>query len=228
MSETRKLHLPKSFDIYNFQYKKPIHNDLAVCIMYFNANKSKRILMNCLYVIEKLKMANIPVFVMEMYTTFPEIKDAFHLKADILLFQKERMCHLIEERIPKSYTKLMFMDGDIVFDNLNWYNDMSTKLNHFNAVHGFTKFVRLDITYKHIIDECLSFTFRKKYGDKVHRLEDPRLDSTLGALGAFSVTGSTKLAYFKMMLLEHLIHIVYSRGALYQIHIHIQSSYRKV
>jgi hypothetical protein len=164
MSKTRKLHLSKSFDLYNLQYTHPKHKDLAVCFTYFNAAKSKRILMNYLYVVEKLKIAGIPYFTIEMYESVPEIQDAFHVKTDFILFQKERLCSILEKHIPTSYTKLMFIDADIVFDNLNWYDDMSEKLNDYNAVHAFTKFVRLDITYKHVIDECLSFTFRKKYG----------------------------------------------------------------
>ena len=36
MSETRKLRLAKTFDIYNLHYKKPIKDDMAVCIVYFD------------------------------------------------------------------------------------------------------------------------------------------------------------------------------------------------
>ena len=117
--------LNKSFNLANIAYKEPKKDDMAVCLVYFNGNKSKRILMNYLYVVEKLRVANIPYFTMEMYRDTPEIKDAFHVKTNFILFQKERLCHLLEKRIPEKYSKLAFIDGDIVFENENWYNDLS-------------------------------------------------------------------------------------------------------
>ena len=201
MSETRKLRLPKSFDIYDIQYKEPTRKDMAVCIVYFNSNKSKRILMNCLYILEMLKLANIPYFVAEMYIEKPDIKEAFHYKTDIILFQKERLCHLMLEKIPTQYTKVMFMDSDIVFDNLNWYNEMSDKLDTYDAVHGFTKVLRLDITYKRVLDEVLSFTFRKKYGNTVHKVGPHTMGFAPGGAWGFKREWFNKIGFFENEIL---------------------------
>ena len=201
MSETRKLRLAKTFDIYNLHYKKPVKDDMAVCIVYFNSNKSKRILMNCLYVIEKLKLANIPYYVAEMYTDYPDIKEAFHYKTDIILFQKERLCHLMLEKVPAKYTKLMYIDGDIIFDNLNWYNEMSDKLDTYDAVHGFTKVLRLDITYKRVLDEVLSFTFRRKYGNTVHKVGKYKMGFAPGGAWGFKREWFNKIGFFENEIL---------------------------
>ena len=115
LKKTKKIiPLKPTFNIANFHYTVPVKDDLAIGIVFFNSTKSKRLLMNYLYNIEKLKLANIPVYTLEMYIDTPEIKDAFHYKTEFILFQKERLCYLLEKHIPKKYTKILFMDSDIL------------------------------------------------------------------------------------------------------------------
>jgi hypothetical protein len=163
-SAKKQMKLAKSFDLYDLKYKQPVKADLAVGLVYFNAVKSKRLLMNYLYVAEKFKMSNIPFFTLEMYETTPEIADAFHLKTDFTLFQKERLCHLLEKRIPKIYSKLLFIDSDLLFENSNWYNDLSEKLDNFNIVQPFERGVWLDITYKESVKTRIPIVFYNKLG----------------------------------------------------------------
>lgn len=122
--------------------------------------------MNYLYVAEKLKMAGIPFYTLEMYKEGqePELYDAFHYKTDFILFQKERLCHLLEKHIPASYSKLLFMDSDLLFQNANWYNDLSEKLDSFEVVQPFSKGVWLDITYRHVVKERMPILFYNKLG----------------------------------------------------------------
>jgi hypothetical protein len=191
----KKFVLPKSFDLGNIIYKKPKKDDLAVCLVYFNGNKSKRILMNYLYVVEKLKISNIPYFTMEMYDDFPEISEAFHIKTDFILFQKERLCHLLEKHIPDKYSKLVFIDGDIVFDNVNWYNELSDKLNSFNVVQVFEKCIRLDITYTKIVNESLTYILRKKFGN-VKFAPNTRMGFSPGGAWGFQRPWFKKVGFF--------------------------------
>lgn len=160
----RKTKMEKSFDLYDLRYVKPVKKDLAVCLVYFNCIKSKRLLMNYLYVVEKFKLAGIPLFTIEMYEDIPEIADAIHIKTDFILFQKERLCYLLEKRIPESFTKLLFIDSDLVFQNLNWYNELSQKLNSFNIVQPFEKGVWLDLTYTKIVKVRTPIVFYQKLG----------------------------------------------------------------
>lgn len=157
--------LNKSFDLFNIHYEEPVKKDMAIGLVYFNSAKSKRLLMNFLYTIEKFKMANIPTYTIEMYMTTPEIKDAIHVKTDFILFQKERLCHILEKHIPEKYTKLLFIDADLVFDNLHWYTDLSNKLNTTNIVQPFTNALWLDITYKKIVKQRPSIVLYLKVGD---------------------------------------------------------------
>ena len=156
--------LKKSFDLYNLKYLPPVNKDLAIGLVYFNAAKSKRLLMNYLYAAEKFKISNIPFYTVEMYETTPEIADAIHLKTDFTMFQKERLCHILEKHIPKSFTKLLFIDSDLIFENPNWYNELSEKLNNFEVVQPFSKGIWLDITYKKIVKERIPIIFYNKMG----------------------------------------------------------------
>jgi len=160
----KKTVLRSDFNIFDFRYEKPKRTDLAVGIVYFNSAKSKRLLMNYLYMVEKLKIADIPVYTLEMFEGEPEINDAFHYKTDFILFQKERLCSLLEKHIPKKFTKLVFMDSDLILDNPNWYNELSDRLNSFNIVQPFSKALWLDITYTKIVKERFSLAFFKKFG----------------------------------------------------------------
>jgi len=160
----KNIRLPKGFDLYDLKYVKPKTRDLAVGLVYFNCVKSKRLLMNYLYVLEKFKMADIPTYTIEMYEDTPEIHDAIHVKTEFILFQKERLCHLLEKHIPESYTKLLFIDCDLVFENLNWYNEISEKLKTNNIVQPFSKGVWLDITYRKIVKQRVPFVFYTKLG----------------------------------------------------------------
>ena len=160
----KKHRLPDNFDLFNIRYNEPQEKDIAVGLVYFNSAKSKRLLMNYLYVLEKYKIAGIPTYTIEMYEDTPEIKDAVHVKTDFILFQKERLCYILEKHIPEKYTKLLFIDTDVVFDNVNWYNDLSKKLKIVNIVQPFSYSIWLDITYTKIVKERIPIVFYKKYG----------------------------------------------------------------
>jgi len=160
----KKHSLPYNFDLFNIRYTEPHTKDIAIGLVYFNSAKSKRLLMNYLYVLEKYKVAGIPTYTIEMYDDTPEIKDAVHVKTDFILFQKERLCYILEKHIPEKYTKLLFIDTDVVFDNINWYNDLSKKLDTFNIVQPFKNAIWLDITYKKVLKSRVSVVFYNKFG----------------------------------------------------------------
>jgi len=161
----RKFVLDKDFDLFNIVYNEPAKKDMAVGLVYFNSAKSKRLLMNYLYIREKFKIANIPTYTIEMYINKPEINDAIHVKTDFILFQKERLCYILEKHIPPHFNKLLFIDTDLIFDNINWYADLSNKLDTANIVQPFSNAIWLDITYRKIIKHCISIVFSMKFGN---------------------------------------------------------------
>jgi hypothetical protein len=144
----------------NISYKSPIKDDLAVGFALFNYTKSKRLVINYLYTVEKMKVANIPTFTIELVIKGqrPTIKDAFHVYGSSYLFLKENLFRILETKIPEKYTKLLFLDADIIFDNPNWYNMLSDSLETYDVAHCFKTAKWLDITYtKYVQPDATTF-----------------------------------------------------------------------
>jgi hypothetical protein len=144
---------------------------MAICLVYFNSMKSKRMLMNYLYTVEKLKNAKIPYYTIELCFGEPEIKNAIHVSGKSYMFHKERLCRLIEKSVCWWYSKIMFLDADIVFANPNWYSDVSNLLNTHDVVQPFKRAVWLDITYKKSLMQLYTVADMKKevlYNSNLH------------------------------------------------------------
>ena len=151
-------------DVASCIYTKPRWKDIALCLVYFNSAKSKRLLMNYFYTLEKLKLANIPTYTIELYYDQPEIKNAFHVKGESYMFHKERLCRLIEKKVSWLYSKIMFLDADIVFTDPNWYSEVSNLLNSHDVVQPFKSALWSDISYKECLQGRNSITFADKGG----------------------------------------------------------------
>ena len=136
-------------DVATCAYDTPLLCDMAVGLVFFNPAKSKRMLMNYLYTVEKLKRAKLPYYTLELVygQEEPEIVDAFHYRAKNALFNKEQLCRLLERRMPWRYSKVVFMDADLVFTSKTWYADTSKQLTKFDVVQPFSSAVWLDVTY---------------------------------------------------------------------------------
>ena len=149
---------PSSPDIPNvadIRYQTPFRKDMAICFVFFNPAKSKRMLMNYLYTVEKLKCANIPYYTMELVygSTDPEIKEAFHVRSKTVMFHKEQLCRLLERKVSWWYSKLLFLDADLIFGDVGWYSRVSEALNNNDVVQPFTSAVWMDITYTKALQE---------------------------------------------------------------------------
>jgi hypothetical protein len=121
--------------------------DMAVCFVLFNSANTKRILMNYLYVRERLELEDIPTFTIELVFDKPQVKDAFHVKGSSHMFHKERLYRLLEQKIPNKYTKLAFFDADLIYDDPSWYDRTSMLLDRFDVVQMFETAHWLDLGY---------------------------------------------------------------------------------
>ena len=158
-------------DISKLFYNKPRWTDMVVCFVYFNPAGTNRMLMNYLYTVEKLKLAKIPYYTLEFHYGQPEISDAIHIPGKSVLFHKEQLCKLLEKYVSWWYSKLVFLDADIIFGNPDWYNETSRLLDTHHVVQTFSKCVWLDITYKESIQHRISVAFMdrtKPYESMLH------------------------------------------------------------
>lgn len=127
--------------------------DVAVGFVLFNPVKSKRIIMNYLYTKNIMEKQGVPTFTLELVlgNNVPEVAEdsnVFHVYGNSVMFHKERLCRLLEQKIPQTYTKLVFCDADIIFRRKDWYNELSKLLDSHDVVHPFTEGIWKDLTYK--------------------------------------------------------------------------------
>ena len=123
-------------------YIKPSCTDLAVLLVFYNPVGFKRILNNMLYVINTLKEKNIPYFIAECVfnNRKPQIPNATLLvHSNSYMFYKEQLVNNLEKLVPEQYTKLMVMDGDIIFDSPDWLDQVSMSLETNDIVQPFEK-----------------------------------------------------------------------------------------
>lgn len=135
-------------------------HDMALCFVFFNPARSTKLLMNYLYTVEKLRTSRIPFYTLELCygDNAPEIKKAFHIftRIENVMFHKEQLCHLLEKQIPSHFTKLLFLDSDIIFENPSFYDEISNLLDTHDIVQPFKTAKWIGAEYKEVIQERLS------------------------------------------------------------------------
>lgn len=65
------------------------------------------------------------------------LKDSVKLRADSILWQKERLLRIGEKLLPKNQDYVVFLDADIVFQNKNWLKETRALLKEQNVVQPF-------------------------------------------------------------------------------------------
>jgi hypothetical protein len=131
-------------DIRKVHYATPTRSDMAVVMVMFNACDSVRIVQNWLFVWNKLAAAGIPVFGVELLYPWqkPAVADAFKtltVRSDSIMFHKEKLVERLLREVPASYTKVCYMDCDVVFHKKDWYDMVSAELDSVSVVQPFSR-----------------------------------------------------------------------------------------
>ena len=143
-------------------YIEPTVNDTAVLIAFFNPARFKRILKNVLYIISILKENKIPCFVVEctFHKSRPQIPGAdLVLNSDSYMFYKEQLLNKLEPLVPKKYTKLVFLDGDVLLDTPDWIDQISESLNSHDIIQPFSQSCWLTPDNTRIRSKKMSYAF---------------------------------------------------------------------
>ena len=123
-------------------YLEPACKDVAVLLVFYNPAGFKRILNNILYIMHIMKEKKIPVFVAECVfnNAKPEIPGAnLVVHSNSYMFYKEQLMNKLEKIVPAKYTKLVLLDGDIIFDSPDWIDQVSLSLNKYDIIQPYTK-----------------------------------------------------------------------------------------
>jgi hypothetical protein len=66
------------------------------------------------------------------------------LRGGDVMWQKERLLNLAIQHVPKTFDKIAWVDGDILFTNPDWMHDAAERLEEFPAVQLFEQATMLD------------------------------------------------------------------------------------
>jgi hypothetical protein len=67
----------------------------------------------------------------------------FQFRCRDLMWQKERLLNLTIERVPDRYTKIAWVDADVLFTNPTWIAEASERLDDVPVIQPFSHAVRL-------------------------------------------------------------------------------------
>ena len=123
-------------------YIEPVVTDTVVLLVFYNPAKFRRIYTNMAYIIKILKEKNIPYYLCECVfhgakPQFPAANMILH--SNSYMFYKEQLINKLETIIPLQYTKLLCIDGDIIFDSPDWFDQSSKLLDKVDIIQPFSE-----------------------------------------------------------------------------------------
>jgi hypothetical protein len=116
-----------------------VKKDLLVCLCFFSIIEYKKPIENWIKVTEKLRLSGIPFKTISLLFPGQKTKNVdadYWFESDSMMFYKENLYNVIASK-EKTFKKICFMDGDLLFDNENWYDDSSRLLESFDVIQPF-------------------------------------------------------------------------------------------
>ncbi len=122
--------------------------DVAVLTSYFNPARYRSKLANYTRFMHPFLQSGSEVFAIECLfgdgcpelTGFPNV---FTVTAESVVWQKERLLNLLLDRIPSQYTKIVWIDCDVLFCDERWLQKVSSALESFPVLQPFETAIRL-------------------------------------------------------------------------------------
>jgi len=121
----KKILIPK-------KYQSPTRSDICVAMSFFNPLNYKKRISNANYVLKLLLDAGIPTYLTELL--YPDQKSSLIYKthtvySNSIAFCKENLWNITEETIDSQYTKVIFLDADVLFSDVEWIDKSSIILD---------------------------------------------------------------------------------------------------
>lgn len=121
-----------------------ISSDLAVLTCFFNPFGCQHLQDNYTRFADAVRASGVPLFTVECLFAgdqpFVESDgQTLHVQAESRCWQKERLLNLLETHVPAQYTKLAWVDADVLFDNPAWAHDTSELLDEFALLQLFER-----------------------------------------------------------------------------------------
>jgi len=119
-------------------------NDLAIITTYFNYENYKSRKDNLDTFLEFVNTSGVSehLYIAEILykDQQPEVnhKNVKILNTNSIIWHKEAAINAIVKNLPKQYTKIMWVDADVMWFNKNWYYDISKLLDTYNFIQPYS------------------------------------------------------------------------------------------
>ena len=134
--------------------------DLAVLSVLYSPGRFVRPVLNLLLVQNRLAALDVPLFLLEVALgddqhVLPPGPRTLLLRSSSCLFQKERLMNVLEATVPATFTKVLFLDGDVLLANsqpggAHWYDALSSLLDSHDVVQPFDLAGHLDLSFRRV------------------------------------------------------------------------------
>lgn len=117
-------------------------NDLAVVSCHFNPCNYQTRDRNLRKFLAGMQAHDIPVFMVELafpsqsFST-PSVNWVLRLRGNDVMWHKERLINILLPTLPNQYTKIAWVDADILFPDRTWYRTASGLLDEFDIIQLF-------------------------------------------------------------------------------------------
>ena len=126
-------------------YHRPQRDDICVALAFYSPVGWRTPIRHFLAVRKGLVDSRIPTFCIEL--TQPGVKAVTRTTANIcethviesesVLFHKENLFNILEQRIPQQFAKVIFLDADISMSQIDWVDRTSNILDHVSCCQPF-------------------------------------------------------------------------------------------
>jgi len=122
--------------------------DICVVTCYFNPKRFASKRQNFEIFREGMRQYGAPLYVTELATPNGEFEldespNIIRVRSASTMWQKEKLLNIAINRLPAKFTKVIWADCDLKFDNRNWLVNASSALDKFTVIQPFTEAVRL-------------------------------------------------------------------------------------
>ncbi len=97
---------------------------------------------------KSLRRSGIPLLIIECalsrrHSELPFSPDVIHVRSRSIMWQKERLLNIAIKYVPQRYSKIAWVDADVLFENCDWVRRASSLLESYAVVQLFEEATRL-------------------------------------------------------------------------------------
>jgi hypothetical protein len=123
-------------------------DDLCVIACYFNWYRYRTRERNLRIFVDSLRRSKIRLIIIECAGVpgqfeLPAGTDVIHVTSRSIAWQKERLLNIALRYVPRRYSKIAWIDADVLFESATWAQDASSLLQRYVVVQLFEIAVRL-------------------------------------------------------------------------------------